>query len=58
MKVWAVFYNPCTYESDAGLVSLHKTETGAKKALQEHKDAHPMPESWQVWSVEEVVVED
>ncbi len=26
MKVWAVMHNPCTHESDTGLISLHKTE--------------------------------
>ena len=37
MKVYAFMYNPMTEESCYGVVSLHKTKEGAKKAARKHK---------------------
>lgn len=33
MKVYAVEWCPCTYESEYALLSLHATERGAERAL-------------------------
>jgi len=38
MIVYLFEYNPCTYESAASTLSVHKTEEGAYKALEEHQE--------------------
>lgn len=35
MTFYGYFYNSCTYESAAGLVSLHQTKAGAWRAMRQ-----------------------
>lgn len=37
-KVWGFFYNECTYESAAALISLHYSQDGADKAMAWHQE--------------------
>lgn len=37
MKLYQALYNPMIHESCAGTISLHETEEGAEKAVEEHK---------------------
>ncbi len=36
--LYEFLYNPMIYESSSQTVSIHRTQEGAKKAMQEHKD--------------------
>lgn len=36
-KIYAFVYNSCIYESQGGVVSLHKKRKGAEMALEFHK---------------------
>lgn len=53
--VWEACYNPCVYESAWSTISLHKTEEGAKKAVELHKHnlelAGDVIYDWQKWDV-------
>lgn len=37
MIVYAVMHNPCVYESDFGVSSLHASKTGAAEAMDKLK---------------------
>lgn len=59
MKVWIAYHNPCIYESEDGVISIHKTKAGAEKAAEKHKKKRikafpsPLSES-EKWGVEEM----
>lgn len=55
--VWLALYNPCTHESSAGVLSVHATEEGARRAAARHKNKQPkIPPAWEQWSVEKTRV--
>jgi len=37
MKIYQALYNPCVHESAYATISLHKTENGARMAMEKHK---------------------
>lgn len=36
-NIYIAMYNPCVYESDFGVISLHYTQKGAEKAVDKKK---------------------
>ena len=38
MIVYLAVYNPCIYESEYGVISIHSTKEGAALAMQKHID--------------------
>lgn len=60
-KVFIAEYNPCTYESAFGIISIHRTIQGAYDAMEKHKAIvtehyDSPPQSWEVWRVKEAKV--
>ena len=62
-KVYIAQYNPCTYESSFGAISIHRTHDGANNAMFIHKkktlEMYPddyKVEDWEVWRVVEAKV--
>lgn len=54
MIIYGAMFNPMSWESEDGIISLHKTKKGAKAALKKHKEsltseAITMP--WEKWCV-------
>ncbi len=37
-KVYEFWYNPCIYEGSPVCMSLHRTRSGAEKAMRRHKE--------------------
>ena len=64
-KVYIAQYNPCTYESSFGSISIHRTLQGAYDAMEAHKkktlEMYPddyKVEDWEVWRVVETKVQE
>ena len=38
MKVYQALYNPCIYDSGYITLSIHLSEEGAEKAIEQHKE--------------------
>ena len=71
--VYAAEYNPMTYESSYGVISLHETFNGALEAIEKHRKTVQYEydemtasnnfgyvfkiESWEDWRVREIEVE-
>ena len=65
MIVYAAQYNPCTYESSFGTISLHTTRTAAEKVIKQMRANElviwtglgydDIPD-YQVWRVEEMEI--
>ncbi len=66
MKIFVAAHNPMTYESADGIISLHHSEEGAKKAMEKHKRKeiragraaakfckvkYTGPHEWETWNV-------
>lgn len=67
MIVYAAQYNPCTYESSFGTVSLHKTQAAAEKVIKQlradelviwHSLGYDDIPDYQVWRVVEMEVKE
>lgn len=60
--VYIAKFNPCIYESEYGVISVHSTYESAIKALKEHKENYIIeydePEDYVKWEVGEYVIHD
>lgn len=55
VQVFAAMYTFCVCESAYGILSLHSTEEGAKRAVRNHKRRerkHGSPEDWERWTIQ------
>jgi hypothetical protein len=56
-EIYAVQFNPCTYESCSGVLSIHLTRKEAEMALEfaknEHIKEHGELSDWEVFSITE-----
>lgn len=65
--VFAAEFNDCVYESAYGVLSLHRTEAGAKAAIKRHKAkilrqwkkvGHNKSPDYEQWRVREINVQE
>jgi len=56
--IYAVLFTPCEYESEYGLVSIHKTKDGAEEKVKiEKKKKKRKLEEWEHYLVREIEVQ-
>ena len=56
-SVWAARYNPMVYESDIGIISLHKSSEGAEKAVKKHKKTCEQ-DAWEFWDITRLYIQE